>query len=394
MPVDLSQIGLTGIEAADKSAESAVTRLFNLAQTQKVDLENQQTQTDINLDKQAAAALAKAARGGADPDASQFFKGQDENGSSAAPLETVADIMLRGGSIKRGSDLLVAASTIRRNEALNDKDKIDGAKAKVETVLKVADAVSQTIGRAQNESEWRYGLAQLRKNQILPEEQLAQLEQMDYNPDVVAYLNDQALTAYQKAQLDLTGTRNEVDRRQADERIANANRLTAIAGARLKLAQQAAARAEKSGKVATAPNSDELKSARTAIVNQVFKGTAPDTAEGKLAMDAGAAAVASRTQALLRENKSLDFDTAQNRAIIESQAAGDWEVATETHWFKPDEEKITGYGQGKTPATALTLPQTTDGKPDPSKLVKNKYYITSKGKAKWTGSDFVLISDK
>jgi hypothetical protein len=289
---------------------------------------------------------------------------------------------------------MAAASTIRRNEALNDKDKIDGAKTKVETVLKVADAVSQTIGRAQNESEWRYGLAQLRKNQVLPPEQLDQLDKMDYNPDVVSYLNDQALTAYQKAQLDLTGTRNEVDRRQADERIANANRLTAIAGARLKLAQQAAARAEKSGKVATAPNQDQLKAAKTAIINQVFKGKSPDTDEAKIAMEAGASAIAARTQALLQENKSLDYDTALNRAVIESQAAGDWEL-DESRSFLGYEyhEDSTKFGQGKTPATALTLPQTTEGKPDPSKLVKNKYYITSKGKAKWTGSEFVLTSE-
>ena len=395
MPVDLSMIGLQGIKTANDTADSAQARLQSIAQTQKVDLENQTTQRDIELDQQASAALARIAGGSVQQDVSVLFKDVNDDSSAAKPLDIVANIMLKGGAIKRGTDLMKAASDIRRDESLNERDKIENAKDKVQTVLETANAVAQTIGISKNESEWRYGLAQLRKNQVLPPEQLDQLDAMDYDPNVVAYLNDQALTAYQRAQLDLTANRDAVSKRQADDRITNAQSLTTIARARLKLAQEAQDRANKAGKAATAPNDNEIAGASAAITSQVFNGKTPTTAEEKALLKAGAVAIASRTQQLLRENKALDYETALNRAIIESQTAGDWKE-TDTSKFGGlfgKDMKVTSFGKGKTPATALVLPQAPDGKPDAKKLVKGKFYITAKGKARWTGSGFELASE-
>ena len=391
MPVDLSMTGLQGIAAADQSADSMQARLQSISATRKLDLENQTAQRDIELDQQASDALAKVASGSVQEDASSLFKGVTDQSSSAKPLEVVADVMLRGGAIKRGTDLMKAASDIRRDEALNERNKVENAKDKVQTVLETANAVAQTIGVAQNESEWRYGLAELRKNGILPPEQLDQLDRMDYDPNVVSYLNDQALTAYQRAQIDLTANRDAAAKRQADARIDNSRNLTTIAQARLKLAKEAEDRAAKVGKVATAPNDNEVRAASAAIISQVFEGKTPTTLEQKKILEAGAVSIASRTQQLLRDNKALDYDTALNRAVIESQTAGDWEETTEgSLWWK--EDKIS-FGKGKTPATALVLPQSTDGKPDQSKLVKGKFYITAKGKAQWTGSGFKLATE-
>ena len=139
------------------------------------------------------------------------------------------------------------------------------------------------------------------------------------------------------------------------------------------------------------PNDNEVRAASAAIISQVFEGKTPTTLEQKKILEAGAVSIASRTQQLLRDNKALDYDTALNRAVIESQTAGDWEETTEgSLWWK--EDKIS-FGKGKTPATALVLPQSTDGKPDQSKLVKGKFYITAKGKAQWTGSGFKLATE-
>ncbi len=387
MPVDLSTVGLQGIQASDESAASEQTRLESIARTRKMELENQVTARDIEIGNTVAAMLQKLQSGDAQPDAGVFFDGMDES-SDATPLEVVGHLALRMGGIKQGTDALKAASDIHRDEALNERNKFENAKDHVETVLKTANAVAQTIGVAQNESEWRYGLAQLRKNQVLPDEQLAQLESMDYDPDVVAYLNSQALTAYQKAQLDLISSRDATNKRQADARIDNARNLTSIAKARLKLAEEAAARANKTGKSASAPNRDQLAAAESAVVSQIFGGRKPTSPEAKAAMAAGVSAIASRTQALLRENKAMDFETAQNRAIIESQAAGDWKIDEPgriASFFGA--ESKTKFGAGKTPATAIVLPE------DPKKLVKGKFYITSKGKAKWNGSAFEAISE-
>jgi hypothetical protein len=303
--------------------------------------------------------------------------------------------MLRGGAIKRGEDLLKAASDIRKGEAQIESDEAAAAENRVETVLKGANVVAQTVGVARNQSEWQYGLAQLRKAGVLPPEQLEKLEAMDYDPDVVAYLNTQALSAYQKALLDQTSQRDATSKRQADDRIANARRLTSIAEGRLKIAEKAEARAEKAGKGPTAPNSDQLKAAKAAVISQVFNGTAPTTADAKAALDAGAVSIASRTQQLLRENKALDFDTAQNRAIIESQTAGDWEVVEPSMVtkvtgnipivgsFVDDSTKIKFRSAGKTAQTALPLP------PKGKSLIKGRFYTTAKGVAKWDGQSFI-----
>ncbi len=387
MPVDLSQTGLAGIEAADQSAYTQQLRLQALASTKQTNIENEIAARDIALDQEAAMALQRVQSGDVTQDAGALFRGVKEDSSSAVPLEVVADVMLKGGAITRGTELMKVATNIRRDESLNERAKFENAKDRVDTVLKTADAVARTIGVAKNESEWRYGLAQLRKNQVLPEEQLAQLDAMDYDPDVVAYLNEQALTAYQKAQLDLTASRDATNKRQADARIDNAKNLASIAKARLKLAQEAAERAAKTGKSASAPNQDEVKAASAAIISQVFNGKPPTTVEAKAALTAGASSVAARTQALLRENKALDYETALNRAIIESQAAGDWEVdepGKVAAFFGADTD--VKFGKGKTPDTAMPLPE------NPKKLVRGKFYITARGKAKWNGKGFELIS--
>jgi hypothetical protein len=391
MPVDLSQVGLTGIKAFTDNQYTNAQRLALNANTDAQNLENQITQQNMQLDQQAAQALRKAASGDASPDVGQLF--QHTGDSSAAPLETAAEVMLKGGAVKRGMDLLKAASDIRQGEAQIDKDESEVKKNKVEAVLKGANAVAQTIGVAQNESEWRWGLAELRKADILPPEQMDALDAMDYNPQVVDYLKSKAISMYQQALLDQQSTRDSTNRRQADERIANARHLSTIADARLKLAQRAEDRAEKSGKTPTAPNKDQVASAKAAVIAQVFNGKAPITSDDKAVLDAGASAIAARTQQLLRENKSLDFETAQNRAIIESQTAGDWEIdspnALEVGIGKVpfgdlivDDKTHIKYGAGKTPKTAVALP------PNPKSLVKGKYYITAKGTARWNGKSF------
>lgn len=390
MPVDLSRIGIEGMEAADARANNAVARLSTAAQTQKTNIENQIAARDIALDQKAAAVLADIKSGKIKQDVTSLF-GDTNDDSSARPLEIVGDVLLSGGAIKRAIDALKEASNIRRDESLNARAEFENAKDQVDTVLKTANAVAQTIGVARNESEWRYGLSQLREHGIMPEEQLSALEGMDYDEDVVAYLNEQAISAYNRAQLQMTSSRDAVNKRQADSRIANSRALTQIAQGRLKLAQEAAARAAKNGKSVNAPTTDQRKAAEAAIVNQVFKGKPPTTADQKAAMAAGVQAVAARAQALVRENKALDYDTALNRAIIESQAAGDWEETTEgALWWK--EDKVS-FGKGRTPATAITLPQTAEGKPDATKLKKGKFYITAKGTARWNGKAFVAADE-
>jgi hypothetical protein len=288
-----------------------------------------------------------------------------------------------------------AASEIRAKESNIKKDAFEMQGKKLENIMKVSDYVSKTVGVARNQSEWEHGVAQLKEAGVLPPDQMAQLEQMEYDPDVAAYINEQALTAYQRATLDMTSANQEVQQAQAAERISLAERNTTYAAERLRLAKIASERQDKAGKPATAPNDSELKSASASIKNQIFKGTVPPNL--KASFEAGSQAIAARAKALVNGDRSLDWETALNRAIIESQSAGDWTNMVSVDSFAGIPYNKTPAGakfdaKGKTLEGAMPMPL-VNGKPAPNKLVKGRYYITAKGRAQFDGTNLILAEE-
>lgn len=397
MAVDLSRIGLEGIETGQRTLNSIETRRVSEQARETQQMENDQNQRILDLQDEAAARLSSIASGEPSKHPT-LFDGVGEDDSTARPLEIVADTLMRGGATEQAMEYSKAAADIRKKESDINTDQMLTAQRRLENVAKTADIVSKTIGVAGNESEWRWGLQQLRTQEILPPEQIEALEAMEYDEGVVAYLNEQAMTAYQRATLDLNAAGKRMQQAQHDDRNSNARRLADIAEGRLEVARTLAARTDKEGKSASAPTKAELDSAKTIIASQIFEGKPPTkSSPGFAAYEVGAQAIASRAQTLVRADKSIDWETAVNRAVIESQVNGDWEVTPAKEGFfgfgkAPD--KTTFDGTGKVPDTAVPLPMTSDGKPDASKLRANRYYITAKGRAKWNGSAFELAPEE
>ncbi len=387
MPVDFSMVGLDGIKAGQDTLTAIETRKQMSALTRGKEIENYTEERDIELGNEAAARLAQIASGKSDEE-SHLFDGITEDSSDAAPLEIMGKTFIMGGSSKQGMEYLKAAADIRKKEQEIGSAKITDRQNKLENVVKVSDIVSKTVGIARNDSEWKWGLQQLREQEILPPEQLEQLEAMDYDPDVVTYINEQALTAYNRAYLDLQSSEKDFRRNLDERKFQNTQEQTEIAQERLRLAQVASNRVERQGVSASAPSENEVKQVSSAITNEVFKGKVPKGSEA--AVKAGAAAIAARTKQLVKEDKSLDWDTALNRSIIESVSNGDWSHET-------TQETFLGIGVGgktrnkSTFNVARPLPLSKDGKPNPNAFRKGQTYITARGKATWDGTGLIPI---
>lgn len=382
MPVDLSMVGLDGIAAGQKTLDQIEGRKVSALLRQEKEMELQQGQREIDLQDQAARSLNDISQGNA-PNSTNLF-GKIDSKSASAPLFVMADTFMKGGLPVQAEKYLNSAMDIRKQESDIAKDKVTTANNKLEGIVKTANAVSQTIGVAKNESEWRFGLKTLRQSEALEPEILDKLEAMDYDADVVNYINEQALTAYQRATLDMQASNMKAAQQAKKEGFEIARIGLGYQAERLEIQRSAEARAAKVGLSSTVPNNNELAGAEAAVKNYVFKGTVPKSQEA--AYKQGAQAIAARAKEMVVQDKSLNWNTAVNRAVIESQVNGDWETTTEENWFSPDETTVT-YGKGKTPDTALPLPV----KPSVSNMKKGKYYITNKGKALWNGSAFEAV---
>lgn len=395
MAVDLSMIGLEGQKAYYDRMESA-------ARTQSLQVHaaaEQQTVQDNarmqQLSDQASAALQNignrntpAATSGSDAS-----DAADNMQSYADPIDTVADIFMKGGAPQEGIKLMRQASDIRKQESDMQNDVITRRKNRLETIQTGAVVVGEKLGKAKNQAEWEQGLREVEQAGIIEPHLMSQLKTMPYDPDVAAYFYDQAISASEQAKLDLQANGQQaVDNRAAVTASQAAQRL------RIEQSRDAETRRHNSiiekagGKSASlpAPNSDLMKVAKHALLNGPFKGA---DVSGTAGSDFNAAAdfVAGQAQQLVKDNKALDMPTAVNQAVMRAQASGAFVTTPGSDGIplvgwgaKPD--KVEFKAEGLKPETALSLPPGIKSAKDAAKALKvGKYYQTARGPAKWNG---------
>jgi len=387
MPVDLSMVGLDGIAAGQKTLDQIENRKVSALLRQEKEQELQQGQREIDLQDAAAKNLNDISQGKA-PNSTSLF-GDVDSESASAPLFVMADTFMKGGLPKQAEKYLNSAMDIRKQESDIAKDKVTTAGNKLENVVKAANAAGQFLGGAKNQSEFNYGIDELEKGGYFEPEIIEKLRGMEWSPDLSAFLGEQALTVYQKATLDMQASNAKAAQQVKRENLEIAKTGLEFQRQRLQIQRDAEARQAKTGISSTAPTNNELAGAEAAIKNYVFKGTVPKSQES--AYKQGAQAIAARAKEMVQQDKSLNWNTAINRAVIESQVNGDWDVKTESTWGGLGDDVTTvKYGAGKTPDTAIPLPMDKAGKPVPAQLKKGKYYVTNKGKAMWDGTAFVV----
>lgn len=394
MPVDLSRIGLDGIQQANQTRLMQAQAANLDSDTRLQQLQAEEAEIERRLDDQAAQLMQRLGSGNS-ISSSPLTDGEPLNRSDM--LRKIGDLYVSGGASKRGKDLYSIANDLDTTENTLKNDVLNRQQDILDNTAKQSDIVARTLGSAKNQSEWDVARFKIFNNPAFTKEDLALLAQLpeEFDPNVAALLNEQALTAYQRATLELNKHTAERADAIAQHNMRVQDGQLRIAQERLKVAERDLELRERTGTSSTTPTTQEVELARRKIQEKIFAGKSDSIAKpnNAIAINTGAAAIASRAKAMLREDRAIDWDTALNRALIESQEAGDWNF-TDTVSRVP----VLGIEVSREKGTGATFSQKANGsksrplppQSDPSKAIPGKYYTGKDGKVyKWTGQGFI-----
>lgn len=396
MPVvDLSNIGLEGQQAYyNRMATAAQTRVMQ-ANADQQELENQKTQKMNELNDLASqklqSILHRQPQPAVDPEAAA-----ERMTSLAEPMEAVADVYMRGGGIETAMDLLKQASEVRKRENDMENDDVTAQQNKLENIIKGAEIVSRWLGGAKTQDEWNLGMQEIQRSLddgvfVMDPELFEQLKSQPFDPDAAAFFRDRAISAADQARLELQ--RADDDRQERQNAATNADRAVRVQMQRARDAEvrrhnAVTEKASGSNGSTITPTEVEIKQARGALINSVYKGlNTKDNADVAEASNY----VASLAKSIVKDNKGLTWDQAVQQAILRGQQAGVFgrEVTDNVSTFlgmetgrKPAKRDPKFARTGKTADAPMRLPITAAGKIDPSKLEAGKYYLMEDGTVK------------
>lgn len=374
--------GIAGDQAFQQSQLNDQQMQMNSLLLNKQQSANQQEEADQALDQQARQIMSKISLGQGGTTTAN--PGQSSADSMQSAFSQTAQKLMQLGAPKMAMEYYKNGATIGKDEQDLATAKAKQQESASETLLKQSDMLGRTLGSATNQQEWDQGQQQLANSGAFTPEQLATFQKIPYHPAAVQHLADASMSVKDKAQLSImSGNQQLTQQKDASDAQYKAASL-GLERAKLDETIRKNNLDEKTGKAATAPTGPQINSVKSAIVNQIFDGKEPpdDTA-----LEAGAQDIASRAQTLVQGNKGLTWQTAVNRAVTESNNAGDWDIHKGA-WYNPADDDSTKFnGMGKTPDDALPLP-VVDKKIDPSSLKKGRWYITVQGRGQWDGQNF------
>lgn len=391
MAVDLSRIGLVGQEAAHQSFESAAMVKRTNVETEAKQLELDTARRFEELSQKAAQRFREVSQGqtAAAVDADEIAS---RTNSDADPFEVMGRVFLSGGAVQQGLGMLKAGSDIRKQESDIRRDEVQNRTDNLEFIIKGSELAGRLIGGAQNETEFDAGVDELVRSGYFSPEQGQQAKSLEWSPDLSAFFADRAITAKDKAVADRDMMRIEETARHNRTTEIDANTRVRLQAARDKEQATHNAYIRKNGgkeaPAATAPNKAELESVKGILTGQFFqgvdfKGDDPDQDAGMVSLTAQ---IASRAKVLVREDRSLDWETAVQRAAIEAKDAGDFFV--DQAKFYETEDLVVHAPKGRTPDAPIAL----KGKVNKSKLVSGRYYRLPDGRSfRWNGTEGIPV---
>lgn len=376
--MDINQVGfgIGGDQAYQQSQQNDQQLQMNALTIQQKQQEVDQQQQDADIANQAKTIMSNIALGKGGVGAPQS-QGNTAASMQDAFLQTGSKLMQLGAP-KMAMEYYKNAATIGKNEQDVATSRTKQQESAAETLLKQSDIIAQKLGSATTPEEWNQGVHELAQSGAFQPQQVQMFQNMPFHPATAAHLREASLSVKDKAQLDILQSNQQLRQAQMQsDRDFKATRL-AIDQAKLEEDKRYHDLNKKTGAAATAPTSEQVKSVKASIIQNVFNGKAPNDDD---VLNAGAFDIASRAQQLVKNNKGLSWQTAVNRAVMDSDQAGDWEVH-KGGWFSDDSVKFTGVG--KTPDDAMPLPQN----PTATDLKKGRWYITAKGRGQWDGQNF------
>lgn len=382
MPVDLSMVGLKGIQVGQDTLNSIAAREAQQAQTQLAQGEFDREQAALDLDRMAVGN-AKSIMAGE----GREFGGADTTEDDMARFMALTGSQLAAaGAPKRGGELMEASLDLVKKKADISKAADDQDKVRLENMVKASDYMYEMLSDSGNESEYQFNLANIPEDvqQILGPDNVATLKNTPWSPELVDYFKTKALSVKDQATLDMTAQ----GLRRRDEEVANTalfrKATLDIARQRAAAADRAQAAKEKAGgnNLSKAATGDERKTAEAAIGSIIEDGVPlDDPSLFHLVED-----VVGEAKQLVNDSPGLTFSEAVNRAALAAKTRGDFEITNTYKDFgvfrtkgEPTEQKY--KPKGKLKDSPAPLPE------DKTKWVKGRYYIKN-GKVGQYGTDF------
>ena len=382
MAVDLSRVGLEGIETGQRTL-TAIANRESQALKDQIELgEYQQTQAALELDR-IAVGNAKRIMAGEGREIGTENTTEDD---MARFLALTGGQLASAGAPKRGKEMMEASLDLIKKRGDINKQEHEQVKTQLDNTIKASQHMYEVLSDSMNENEYQYNLANLPPEivSILGEDNVAAMRELDWSPELVDFFKVKALSVKDQAQLELSARGHKrAEEAAADAKLARQAALD-IRRDNLRIAEEREKRLSKAGgsNVSAAPTPNERKTAEAAIGRLIESDAQLDDASlFHLTED-----IVGEAKQLLADSPALTFPEAINRSVMAAKARGDFTSITSYRAFGPfrTKGKVTGKSytpRGQEQDNPLPLPA------DRSKLVKGRYYEKN-GKVGQYGTDF------
>ncbi len=311
------------------------------------------------------------------PDASEIgsvYGGQPQQASSfSAQLNTLARTAFGAGLVTKGEALAKTAALIGTRETARDLSITQAALNRLKGVRENAELTSQLLGGVNDEESWQ------RANALYTFQtgQPSPYAQLPYSKELVERLNQAALSAKERAELEEKGLVRKATKAYRDRRLGQIDTEDALRKRRVDVAEAREARISKTGgKPISSPSKEEQDQVARLIKKDYPNLSTAELNEAKFSIGAEA-------KALRRANPALDASTALQQAYNNAIQSGD---------FKNVRPGVLGYGAkdqysggGKYPTTPARIPS------DKNDLKADRYYVNSQGQVgRWNGKTFEI----
>jgi len=308
-------------------------------QQEKEDKQKGLDALEQQLDQSLGNSLAQLGGGGAEFQKGQFSSTGEFAQSRVKIVQDAAVKALQVGLGAKSEKLFKLAGQMAKDEATVRKDYSAGIKNDLENQKLQAELIARAARTSVDEKSFHANLKQIWP--MLDAEDKKAVLSMQYSPELVKTLESQALDELELLRLQETQAQNAQSNADSAARLElDRTKVASLKEYRKEKLRIDSLKAKSSGKI-TSPTEKQVGQAigflRKSLL--VDAGLA-DVEFKKLSQGAqdelslAGATLASRTQKLLREDKSISgWDEAQARALIELQDSGELSVEVTDRWF-------------------------------------------------------------
>lgn len=340
---------------------------------------------EAEAEKTAAELMRRAMGGGGAATGLDDMDAASERPSlsMADRFDNAAEVFAGSGLVTKAQKLAETAATIRQREASAISSAASARLNQLKFVREAAEGQAQMFGGATDEASWDAAnrLYEFQTGAKSP------FQGVPYNPEMVEGINQRALTAKERYDLEEKALTRRSTAEYRKSRLKQFDTENDIREERARLAREREERITKQqGKTGAGRlPSAEAKDKEIAQVKNLIRRDFPMAGDFAGELNNAAFTIASEARAKMRANPALSPSAAINQAYTEAVKFGDIEADKGTA-FGLVGKKFRFAGGGRSPETAMTLPTKA------AEAKVGRYYMNASGQvAKWDGKRFVPV---